>query len=50
MARVGLLSFSGRRDFVHADIEVHVTELRAVCCMIDIEWAGLGKVRMGGAR
>lgn len=50
MARVGLLPLSGGRDFVHADIEAHVAELRAVCRMLDIEWAGLGEVRMGEAR
>ncbi len=45
MARVRLLPLSGGRDFVHADIEVYVVELRAVCRMLDIEWAGLGAAR-----
>ncbi len=50
MARVGLVSVSDRRDFAHADIEAHVAALRAVCRMLDIEWAGLGDIHVGGVR
>lgn len=37
-------------NHIHAVPGEHVAELRAVCRMLDIEWAGLGEVRLGGAR
>jgi L-fucose isomerase len=44
-----LLSTFGA-NHIHAVPGEHVAELRAVCRMLDIEWAGLGEVRMGGAQ
>jgi L-fucose/D-arabinose isomerase len=37
-------------NHIHAVPGEHVAELRTVCHLLDIEWAGLGEVRMGEAR